>query len=70
LLVAGDAGIARCVRPASVSGPVLVVCVGLFALVLICFLVLALLDPGSIVNGSYRLNRALRGEGREHRLEP
>jgi len=70
LLAGREAGFARCVRPASVSGPVLVAGAGMFALMLIWLPVLGHLDPGSIVIGSHRLDRALRREGREHPLEP
>ena len=51
------------------SGPILFVSVGLAVLVLLFFLMLALVDPDSIVNGSRWLNRGLHGRGGEHPLE-
>jgi hypothetical protein len=44
-----ETGFAHGVRPASMPGPVLFVAVGLVVLVLICFLLPAVLDPGSIL---------------------
>jgi hypothetical protein len=53
-----------------VSGPVSIVSLGLVVLVLICLLLLALLDPDSILTGSRWLSRAPHRRGGEHPLEP
>lgn len=51
-------------------GPVLFVTVGLVVLVLICVLLLALLDPDSILFGPRWFRRTPNSGGGKQRLEP